>query len=192
MIPFNSPDTPKDGFLNVKAVDPDIFVDLKYATSDNFTKQVIYDFDTAISRAGTVRKLAKASELVKAQGFRLKIWDAYRPVAAQKKLFEVFPDPTWVLQPNPNASHQKGVTFDITLCEPDGTNIPMQSAFDAFGDSARRNFTRKPYQEHNYRILNDAMTQAGFVGYSEEWWDYRDSEMDSYGPASADPNDYKI
>jgi D-alanyl-D-alanine dipeptidase len=189
---FNSPDTPDNGFLNVQAVDPDIFVDLRYATANNFTNKVVYDFNTAIARAGTVRKLAKASKLVKEKGFRLKIWDAYRPVSAQKKLFDVYPDPNWVLEPNPNASHQKGVTFDLTLCEPDGTTIPMQSKFDEFGDKAKRNHPRKPYQEHNYRILNNAMTEAGFVGYSEEWWDYRDADMDSYGPASADPNDYKL
>lgn len=34
------------------------------------------------------------------------------------------------------------------------------------------------------------MTQAGFVGYENEWWDYRDSQMDEYGPLTADPNDY--
>lgn len=183
---------PNTDFTNVQALDPEIFVELRYATKNNFTGKKIYDFTTAIARAGTAKKLAKASELVKAQGFRLKVWDAYRPVAAQKKLFEVYPDPNWVLPPNPNASHQKGVTFDITLCEADGTDIPMQSKFDEFGDKAKRDYQRKPYQEHNYHILNDAMTTAGFDGYREEWWDYRDNEMDSYGPASADPNDYQL
>lgn len=179
-------------FTNVQALDPDIFVELRYATENNFTGKIIYDFTTAIARTSTAKKLAKASALVKTQGFRLKVWDAYRPVAAQKKLFAVYPDSNWVLPPNPNASHQKGVTFDITLCETDGTEIPMQSKFDEFGEKAKRSYSRKPYQEHNYHILNSAMTAAGFVGYSEEWWDYRDSEMDSYGPASADPNDYQL
>jgi D-alanyl-D-alanine dipeptidase len=34
------------------------------------------------------------------------------------------------------------------------------------------------------------MEAAGFIGYPEEWWDYRDREMDNYPPAQADPNDY--
>lgn len=34
------------------------------------------------------------------------------------------------------------------------------------------------------------MTAAGFVGYVNEWWDYRDTEMDAYQPLAADPNDY--
>lgn len=62
------------GFTNIQKLDPEILVDLKYATPDNFTGQVIYDFTTAIARTGTAHKLAKASELVKAQGYRLKVW----------------------------------------------------------------------------------------------------------------------
>lgn len=72
------------GFTNIQKLDPEIIVDLKYATPDNFTGKVVYDFQTAIARTGTAKKLAHASKLVKDQGYRLKIWDAYRPVSAQK------------------------------------------------------------------------------------------------------------
>lgn len=95
------------GFTNIQHLDPEIIVDLRYATTNNFTHQVIYDFTTAIVRTGTAHKLAKASALVKQQGYRLKVWDAYRPVSAQRRLFEVYPDPEFVAQPNPNFSHQK-------------------------------------------------------------------------------------
>ena len=151
------------GFTNIQKLDPEIIVDLKYATPDNFTGKVVYDFQTAIARTGTAKKLAHASKLVKDQGYRLKIWDAYRPVSAQKRLFEVYPDPKFVAKPNPNFSHQKGVTFDLTLT-----------------------------QEEHYQILDKAKTEAGFVGYVTEWWDYRDSQMDEYEPLLADPNDYKM
>lgn len=87
------------GFTNIQKLDPEIIVDLKYATPDNFTGKVVYDFQTAIARTGTAKKLAHASKLVKDQGYRLKIWDAYRPVSAQKRLFEVYPDPKFVRNP---------------------------------------------------------------------------------------------
>lgn len=192
MTQYNDPATPDDGFLNVQALDDTILVDLKYASTANFTGHQIYDFTTAIARAGTVRKLTRANQILTQLGFRLKVWDAYRPVTAQKKLFQVCPDPTWVAQPDPNFSHQKGVTFDLTLCEPDGTELPMQSPFDDFTDRAKRDYRRKPYQEHNYQLLDTAMRQAGFIGYINEWWDYRDTDMDQYGPAQANPDDYQI
>ena len=180
------------GFTNVQALDPSIIVDLRYATTDNFTHQVIYNFTTAIARAGTAKKLAKANSLLRAQGYRLKIWDAYRPVAAQARLYDVYPDPSFVAKPNPNFSHQKGVTVDVTLCDAAGKEVEMQTEFDDFTVAAHRDFDRTPLQEKNYQILNQAMQAAGFFGYENEWWDYRDAQMDDYPPATADPNDYQI
>lgn len=178
------------GFTNIQKLDPDIIVDLRYATTNNFTQHVIYDFTTAIARTGTAHKLAKASKLVKQQGYRLKIWDAYRPVSAQERLFEVYPDPEFVAKPNPNFSHQKGVTFDVTLTFADGTECEMPTAFDDFSEQAHRDATWSTTQTKYYKILDDAMTKAGFVGYENEWWDYRDSQMDEYQPLAANPNEY--
>lgn len=45
---------------------------------------------------------------------------------------------------------------------------------------------KNPLQEEHYQILDKAMTEAGFVGYVNEWWDYRDSQMDEYEPLLAD------
>ena len=178
------------GFTNLQRLDPDIIVDLRYATTNNFTHQVIYDFTTAIVRTGTAHKLAQASALVKQQGYRLKVWDAYRPVSAQRRLFDVYPDPAFVAQPDPNFSHQKGVTLDLTLAQPDGRELVMPTAFDDFTAAAHRDAPRTPIQEAHYQLLNNAMTAAGFVGYVNEWWDYRDADMDAYQPLAADPNDY--
>lgn len=182
--------TDKTGFTNIQTLDPSILVDLRYATENNFTHQVVYDFTTAIARTGTAEKLAAASALLRPEGYRLKVWDAYRPVRAQERLFEVYPDPTFVAKPNPNFSHQKGVTFDLTLCDAAGNELEMQSAFDDFSERAHRDFARTRLQEHHYQILDQAMVQAGFTGYSNEWWDYRDTAMDDYQPLAADPNDY--
>ncbi len=185
-------DKKTQGYMNVHDADPDIIVDLKYATSDNFTHQVVYDFDQAISRIDTVKKLAQASKALKDKGYRIKIWDAYRPTYAQKRLFDVYPDPIWVAEPDPNFSHQKGVTFDLTLTDKDGNDVEMPTAFDDFTGAAKRNEKSSwtPAAQKNYDILNEAMRQAGFVGYENEWWDFRDSDADAFGPVEADPKDY--
>ena len=181
-------------FISLKELDPDIIIDLVYATENNFTKQVVYDFTTAIARKGSALKLAHASEILKKQGYRLKVWDAYRPVKSQIKLFEVYPDPTFVAKPDPNFSHQKGVTFDVTLTDMAGNELKMPTTFDDFSTKAKRTSKELWTDEElqNYTILNDAMTQAGFVGYINEWWDFRDSQMDEYQPLSANPNDYQL
>ncbi|KRM74979.1 M15 family metallopeptidase [Secundilactobacillus collinoides] len=183
---------PDPGFSNLQAIDDSIIVDLKYATTDNFTGQVIYDFQTAVARTGTAKKLGIAAQLLWAQGYRIKIWDAYRPTVAQKKLFTVCPDPMWVAPPNPNYSHEKGVTFDLTLTDLDGNELAMQSGFDDFSDRAKRSYQRTAEQDRYYRLLLDVMTKADFHGYENEWWDYQDNDADAYGPKQVDPNDYRL
>jgi D-alanyl-D-alanine dipeptidase len=180
------------GYINVHDVDPSIIVDLKYATTDNFTHQIIYDFDQAIARIDTVHKLAAASKALKPQGYRLRIWDSYRPIYAQKKLFEVYPDPVWVAEPDPNFSHQKGITFDLTLTDLAGENVEMPTPFDDFTGLAKRQQydSWTPAAQKHYDILNDAMTNAGFNGYENEWWDFRDADADEFGPLQVDPKDY--
>ncbi|KRM59137.1 M15 family metallopeptidase [Secundilactobacillus malefermentans] len=177
-------------FINVHEVVPDIIVDLKYATAANFTGKKVYDFSQAISRAGTVKKLGIAAKILRQQGFRIKIWDAYRPTYAQKKLYEVYPDEMWVAKPNPNYSHEKGVTFDLTLTDLDGNEVDMQSDFDDFTGKAKRSYPRSVVQEKNYQALKIAMEQAGFHGYENEWWDYMDDDADEYGPMQVDPKKY--
>lgn len=182
--------TPSSEFANVQAFDSSIIVSLPYATANNFTGQVIYDFTQAIARRGTAQKLATANAILTAQGYRIKVWDGYRPGYAQQRLWDIFPDPNFVAKPNPNRSHELGVTFDVTLCDSSGNEMVMQSAFDDFSERAYRSYPRTPEQEKNYQLLNNAMTQAGFYGYSGEWWDYTDSNEGAYSAMQVDPKQY--
>lgn len=125
---------PADGELVlVRDYIPGIFIDLKYATTDNFTGQVIYDSDEAYLRYGTVKKLLCAQNELSGRGLSLKIWDAYRPVSAQFKLWEICPNPVYVSDPNNGYSkHSRANTVDITLVTDTGKSIPMPSGFDDF------------------------------------------------------------
>lgn len=178
------------GFSDIRSIDDSIIVDLKYATEDNFTGKKIYDFKNAIARTGSCKKLAAANEEVKALGYRIKIWDAYRPVYAQEALWEAYPDPNFVAMPDPTCSHELGVTFDVTLCDLNGNEMIMQSSFDDFSERAYRSFKRSDEEEKYYKILNDAMVNAGFVGYFAEWWDYTDIDECNYVPMQVDPKLY--
>ena len=71
-------------FVKITDYIPDIVIDLKYATTDNFTGTIIYDFKDAYLRYGTVKKLAVAQEKFKSMGYYIKIWDAYRHLQRRK------------------------------------------------------------------------------------------------------------
>lgn len=161
---------------------PDVKVDIKYATADNFTKGKIYDFDDAYVRYGTVLKLKKAADALREKGFRLVIWDAYRPQSAQFTLFENAPDPTYVSDPNKGfSSHSSGGTVDITIIKTDGSEVEMPTDFDDFSDKANRNYDDvSETAGKNSKMLEDIMKSAGFKGYSAEWWHYSDTDSYEY------------
>lgn len=167
-----------DEYVLVNKYIPDIYVELMYATDNNFTGVRIYGFTDAYLRYGTVKKLANVQKELKEQGYSLKIWDAYRPFEAQQKLWEVYPDPNYVANPaNGMKKHNLGGTVDITMVAADGSIIPMPTEFDDFSLKADRNYSDIDNEEavNNVMILQNAMENNGFIGYQGEWWDYSDT-----------------
>ena len=168
---------PDDALVSVWEYLPNVSVELKYATADNFTGQVIYDSENARLRFGTLQKLQKAQDQLGAVGYRLVIWDAYRPVEAQWKLWELCPDPNFVSDPNRGFSrHSRGNTVDVTLVTLDGEEVEMPSGFDEFSALADRDYSDvSDTARANAERLEQAMTAAGFRGYDQEWWHYSDT-----------------
>lgn len=167
-----------DEYVLVKKYIPDIYVELRYATENNFTGVKIYDFTEAYLRYGTVKKLAQVQKELKLQGYSLKIWDAYRPFEAQQKLWEVYPDPNYVANPaNGMKKHNLGGTVDITMVAADGSVISMPTEFDDFSLKADRDYSDIEDEEavKNVMILQNVMENNGFTGYQGEWWDYSDT-----------------
>ena len=167
-----------DEYVLVNKYIPDIYVELMYATDNNFTGVRIYDFTDAYLRYGTVKKLANVQKELKEQGYSLKIWDAYRPFEAQQKLWEVYPDPNYVANPaNGMKKHNLGGTVDITMVAADGSVISMPTEFDDFSLKSDRDYSDIEDEEavKNVMILQNAMENNGFTGYQGEWWDYSDT-----------------
>ena len=175
------PDPPvsDDTFVRVQDYIPDLCVELKYATEDNFTGTTIYSFSDAYLRYGTVKKLSAAADMVSADGYRLKIWDAFRPTAAQFRLWEICPDPRYVADPNNGfSSHSRGNTVDITLISADGSTVEMPTEFDDFSAMADRDYSDvSETAANNARYLENVMTACGFRPYSGEWWHFSDTDF---------------
>lgn len=168
-----------NAYVRVRDYIPDIVIDLKYATDDNFTGQVIYDFKEAYLHYGTVLKLKNVQEQLKDLGYGLKIWDAYRPFYAQERLWEVYPNPTYVADPaKGRRGHNLGNTVDITLVYADGTEVPMPTGFDDFSTRADRDYSEiEEDLAANAMLLQETMYANGFTGYKGEWWDFTDTDF---------------
>lgn len=170
---------PKDtDFVRVTDYIPGISTELKYAATDNFTGQAIYEFEDIFLRYGTVVKLKAVSDDLAGQGLGIKIWDGFRPVSAQFKLWEICPDDTYVANPNVGYSnHSRGFAVDLTLVDEAGNELPMPTGFDDFSSMADRDYSDcDPVCAENARLLETVMEKHGFQGYWGEWWHFNDKQ----------------
>lgn len=176
--PENAPEPAAEDFVPVADYLPQVRVDLRYAGSDNFTGQTIYDFTDAYLRYGTVQKLSQAQEALEEAGYSLLIWDAFRPVEAQFRLWEVCPDPVYVANPETGySSHSRGNTVDVTLTDLAGNAVEMPSGFDDFSPLADRDYSDVTAEAAAHaQLLEDVMVSCGFRPYSGEWWHFSDTD----------------
>lgn len=175
---ITQPEPSGDDFVKVAMYIPDVIIDLRYSTENNFTNQQIYDFSDAWLRYGTVKKLMLVQEELKQNGYGLKIWDGFRPPSAQFKLWDIYPDPTYVSNPNNGFSaHSRGNTVDITLVHTDGTELIMPTGFDDFSKLADRDYSdcSKEAADHA-QFLEQLMIKYGFDPYYGEWWHFTDTQ----------------
>lgn len=171
-----------NGLVRVTDIDPTIVIDLKYATPDNFTGQKIYVEDVCVLRRETAEKLASANAQAKALGLRIKIWDAFRPLSAQKVLWSYCPDSRYVADPEAGGSrHNRGGAVDITLVGKDGRELEMPSGFDDFTELASVHHSQMTEQANkNLALLQSVMVAHGFQVYEHEWWHFEDCETQNF------------
>ncbi|MDZ7373865.1 MAG: D-alanyl-D-alanine dipeptidase [candidate division KSB1 bacterium] len=172
---------PAEDLVEVTSAVPGVVVDLKYATQDNFTGRVLYDTSCCFLRRGTAEKLRRVQLRLEKRGYRLKIWDGYRPLFVQKRMWELVPDPRFVADPRVGSRHNRGAAVDVTLVDSSGRELEMPTGFDDFSERARRDYDGcSPEAKRNRQILEDAMRAEGFVPLPSEWWHFDDADWRKY------------
>lgn len=179
-----------DGFVLLKDMDNDFVIDLRYATTNNFTKKKVYPNAICVLRKSTAEKLVKANAEFKKLGYRIKIWDAYRPVSVQIIFWNLVKDDKYVANPYAEGSiHNKGCAVDITLVDKNSNEIEMPSGFDDFTSKAFRTSTDMTVTARkNLDTLTKVMTDCGFTTIDSEWWHFNDTASDKFKITDMDLN----
>ena len=160
-------------FVNLKNYSRDFVFDMKYATADNFLKEQVYPCDECFLRVKTIKALLHANQAFIAKGYRIKLYDCYRPLAIQKKMWKIVPNPTYVANPKKGSIHNKGGAVDITLVDSLGVELNMGTGFDFFGPEAGHNYTDLSAEIlANRQLLKSIMLQYNFKSFDSEWWHY--------------------
>ena len=170
--------------VDVTKVIPTIVTDIRYATKNNFTKEQIYPCAKCYLLPGVADALKKVQEELALIGLGLKIWDAYRPHAAQFKLWDVVSDPRYVGDPKKGSRHNYGAAVDLTIVDlKTGRELEMPTEFDNFTERAWRNYRGDDVSGRaikNRELLQRVMEKHGFVGLETEWWHFDYKEWQKY------------
>jgi len=173
----------KSDLVDISTINPRIILDIRYATTNNFTKQKIYDSPKCYARKHVALKLDAVQKELEKQVPRLglKIWDVYRPLSAQKKMWAVMPDQRYVMPPEKGSRHNRGCAVDLTLVDKNGNELEMPTEFDTFTKQAHRDYMDLPsHVIKNRQLLEDVMVKHGFVGMPTEWWHFDDVDWKKY------------
>jgi len=177
-------ETAAHGLVPLETVQPPCLAEVRYATRHNFTGQVLYPLPRVFLHRDTARALARVQRDLQKRGLGLKVWDAYRPLSVQWKMWNLIRDERYVSNPAKNQGrHTRGTAVDVTLVDKLGRELPMPSDFDDFSDRAHRDYrggTRE--QRRNREILEAVMMKHGFVGYPTEWWHFDLANWEKYPP----------
>ena len=182
----------KTDFAEIGSVIDDAAFDIRYYSANNFTGNKIkgYKAPRAYMTKEALNALAKAAEDLRAQGYRLLIWDSYRPQKAVDNFV------AWINNPEDEgdksfypdlqksdlltgnyvmakSGHTRGSTVDLTIIKKDGGFVDMGGTFDLFSEVSHPDYPNlTDEQKNNRKILHDAMVDAGFKALDSEWWHF--------------------
>lgn len=168
----------KTDLVEVVKINSHIKLDIKYATTDNFTHKVVYPSARCYLRKEAAEKIDAVQKELERQGLGLKIFDGYRPASVQKIFWDIFPDERYVSNPANKSrynQHCRGVAVDLTLVDlKTGNELDMPSDFDDLSPKAHRNYDAMKSQaaKKNCKLLEDIMVKYGFKPINSEWWHF--------------------
>ncbi len=145
-----------------------------YATSNNFTGEVLYKSVELYLCSEAAARLKQVQDSLLTLGLSLLIYDAYRPYRVTEKMWQIVPDERYAANPKNGSGHNRGASVDLTLADAGtGNPLPMPTDYDHFSDSAHHGFRGLPPEKAaNRDLLKSIMEHFGFVALSTEWWHY--------------------
>lgn len=164
---------PNRKLVNLETI-PGIRLDIKYATTDNFTGQKIYKEAKAFARKPVADALHKAQIEFLKLGYSIQIYDAYRPYRATVTFYEIIKDTRYVASPKTGSRHNRGCAIDLTLVDTKTKQeLKMPTNYDSFERAAWAEApVSDPITKKNRDTLIQVLSQFGFRVNKTEWWHF--------------------
>lgn len=147
--------------------------DIRYATSVNFLNEVLYDCDKCYLLPEVGKALTNAAYYFCDRGYSIRLFDCYRPLSVQKRMWEKLPNRIYVANPVQGSMHNRAAAVDLTLINIDCDELDMGSDYDFFGKESHTNYFNLPEEVlYNRKLLREGMEAFGFSTIQSEWWHF--------------------
>ena len=165
---------PEKELVDLEKFIPDLIMDIRYATTNNFTGKKIYNLAKAYARRPVAEALKKAQAEFKKLGVGVKMHDAYRPYSATVKFYEEYHDTTYVASPYRGSRHNRGCALDMTLVDlKTKKELKMPTEYDSFSkDAWPTTPVKDPQIKKNRDLIIGVMERNGFKVNASEWWHF--------------------
>lgn len=164
---------PTTALVNIDRYDSEFSYDVRYATQNNFLKQKVYDCVQCLLIPEVADALADANNYFCDLGYKIKLYDCYRPLSVQKKMWEIYPNPSYVGNPYKSGSiHNRGAAIDMTIVTLGNDTLDMGSDYDHFGKEAHIDYPHSDTIQANRKLLWEVMKKFGFSPIRTEWWHF--------------------
>ena len=172
------------GLVNAESLPVKLFLDIRYATENNFAGQKMYTSDKCYLQQDVAEALAKAAQYAAQEDspFYLCLYDCYRPLSAQKTMWDIHPVPGQVANPKTGSNHNRGTAIDLGPCDANGYPLEVPTQFDDFSEQAYA-YAREgvsPAAQNNRAALQKVMRKAGFTTIRKEWWHFNYKNANKY------------
>jgi D-alanyl-D-alanine dipeptidase len=170
-----------NALVDVGATYPDIHLDIRYASPDNFLGRAMYAAPRCYLVTDAAQRLVAADTTLRSEGLRLIVWDCYRPRSVQYAMWEILPDPTYVADPARGSRHNRGAAVHVGVVGLDGDPVPLPTDHDDFTPAAHRDAEDLPAAAiANRERLERAMMEAGWIPLASEWWHFDAPNWERY------------
>ncbi|UZR93301.1 M15 family metallopeptidase [Chondrinema litorale] len=165
---------PDSAFIELARYSNSFKLDIRYATDNNFTKQALYDCANCLLRKIVADSLVAAQQELIKLGYGMLLFDCYRPISVQQKMWEIVPNPIYVADPQKGSMHNRGNAVDLSLYDLEtGTPLDMGTEFDFFGREAHHAYQGLSEEVlQNRLLLKSTLEKYGFKSITSEWWHY--------------------
>ncbi|MGY3054635.1 D-alanyl-D-alanine dipeptidase [Pedobacter sp. UYEF25] len=160
--------------VEIKKEIPSIVLDIRYATKNNFMRQVMYQQARAFARRPVVDALKRIQTILKPRGLGLKIYDGYRPYSVTVDFYRKASDKNFVANPTKGSKHNRGCAIDCTLIDlKTGKELEMPTPYDSFSNAAAANYEDVSSKaKENRALLISIMGKNQMNVLSNEWWHF--------------------